>query len=66
MRSTYIVGAALALGQAAFAQMPVEVYQRWLMIIKPNANAGGEWVGTLNQDDIDSATDAFKHTWPRM
>lgn len=35
------------------------------MIIKPNAQAGGPWVGTLTQEDIDRTTEAFKHTWPR-
>lgn len=35
------------------------------MIIKPNAQAGGPWVGTLTQEDIDRTTEAFKNTWPR-
>ncbi|TKX24763.1 hypothetical protein C1H76_2938 [Elsinoe australis] len=46
------------------AQLPIESYQRWLMIIKPNVNAGGEYVGQLNQSEIDSATEAFLSTWP--
>lgn len=42
-----------------------QVYQRWLMIIKPVARAGGAFNGDLTQDDIDQATFAFKDTWPR-
>ncbi|KAF4554367.1 Hypothetical protein D9617_4g001200 [Elsinoe fawcettii] len=48
----------------AVAQMPVESYQRWLMIIKPDVSAGGKWVGKLNQSEIDAASEAFLETWP--
>jgi hypothetical protein len=52
--------------RAGLAQQPVELYQRMLMIIKPNAQAGGSWVGTLTQEDIDRASQAFNTTFPQM
>ncbi|KAF2227508.1 hypothetical protein BDZ85DRAFT_315081 [Elsinoe ampelina] len=58
------VVAVLALLPQAWAQMPIESYQRWLMIIKPNVSAGGKWVGHLSQTEIDAATKAFLTTWP--
>lgn len=35
------------------------------MIIKTAAQAGGPWVGNLNQGDIDRARTAFTETFPR-
>ena len=67
MQASLKIAALLGLfAQSCVAQNPVEVYQRWLMIIKPNAQAGGPWVGQLNQADIDAASEAFKNTFPRM
>ncbi|PNS15077.1 hypothetical protein CAC42_2306 [Sphaceloma murrayae] len=54
---------ALAAGVVG-TQSPVESYQRWLMIIKPNVVGPAPYTGALTQPEVDNITFAFLNTWP--